>query len=767
MDMNNPSEDSYTSQIQVRDRFSRLVEDVLTVEPDIIKMLDTFINESNKLDDCVVAKYGGRCWNYHFRNNTKLDDLEKSCVSSGNFDIFFSTTNPNFFKNEFYSNIIKMLGNIQSLFERGMSKIPNADFSKYYKITIGNEVDTRDRTILPDSIIWFINIELREKVKYENVPENYKILKRDHAENTLNGLFYFEIGIKRGDNNFRLFKELLIEKQDDSRKKDTTYLSLVGLYVISLFLEHTRKDKGIPIDEIRYKVFIKYKQDFFIHQLKQPSIEDAIIQIVFTTIPYLFGTDPYYVNKQSIIFTRSLELYEAKVHDPSINTTLNYKEYFNHLNSKVLLDSAGGGNGDPTLPSLRQILQWLFICIERSEREYRLEESGGDAIRHYLFDDIRETTDIDSKLFYYRTLNKNTMAILRNKIVKTLFFVLEYIHNYNYFRFSHTVDVHFGSYVFTANLNSLNQERTAKIRVLLDFYVPLVSLDARIKVYFSNKTGNMNGRGIFETYYNFAPLDIAFIALNKKQEIQQKKIPRITTFTSADPQYTVQGFKRENSENEYYLTPEPSLKYLIDDVEMLVNNKIRIMQGKNTKDQFRYNKLLALQNANKTEIDVKTYGDLEQLNIIKRGSEVEKKTEDFIHFITTIYNEPEEKLNHKLNYFFSLVPSIEWLNTETYDSVISNYKYFVRTLNHERRFTSGFGNDYYENVAIVKKGQTKLQINLGKRKSNSKTGKRNQSKTGSHKRTRKRSRKPTFEKNEDPIDPNFKEPSPERTLISV
>lgn len=696
--------------LQKRKKFGEFIE---IFRPQIEEEIDDIISNINLLPYGVSAKFGGNAWNYHFsKYSEELSELEQSCVTKGNFDVFCLFIDPYIYNSKIYKNIVKRIHYLYKLIK---STLPE-EYQKYYQITFGHDSNKTTRTISPNSEIYFINIETLDGV---TIPEEYQIMKGDYDINNASGIVYFEIGTLTfpdndkksmssssisSNNLFSInsssqfsvipsnisvpsydsrasdttipfdessslsknlfesnqlypFKEFILESGSHYKKENTktnnTMISLIGLFYFSMFLDSAKREKGLSVDEIRNYLFKKYKQNDLIDYLRQQTLEATIVQLTFVLMPNIFGNNGFYRDKQTAIMNRCFELYGATIETDN-NDTISYTKWFDKFNSDVFLDSAGGGNGIDFLPSLRQLIEWFAICIQQNEPTVHIEGSGGDAIRHYLPETITMTADIDTKLFFV-SKDKIVMPNCKNRMIRVLFILLEFLYEYNYFRFKKTATVRFGDNRFILTMTSMKQEIISRLRVMPYYSVPLISIDARCKMQISPITNKENSV-LTSWYYNFAPLDIAFISskatfVKNKRELATKQ--NIVSFSElnndetimAYPVTTISNKKRKNTiqpitKNLFYSMPEPTLDFIIADVEKLLTppySEQRKIAGKHEKDKLRMKLLMELKENNKELISESVSIQLDQMHTIKSNSLQDDCAKEIIKMFHTIY----------------------------------------------------------------------------------------------------------------------------------
>ena len=251
----------------------------------------------------------------------------------------------------------------------------------------------------------------------------------------------------------------------------------------------------------------------------------------------------FYTSKSSQLFLDILNIYGAKICDaplvpplvppldPSEEGTqrglddggskkdkftkvgMSLKDWFKEFNSKIILDSPGGGNPEKSdLPSLRQIINLLLVLLQESVSllGMRVECVGGDSHKRWAWGIITEiTADIDAKLYYTRTSSKSDTII--DKLIFILQFLTIFFEQNDYFKFKRTINVKFGSRILKIVIDSTKQERMCSFRALFNWVVDILSLDVKI----SYKIYDEDGIQIASSKYLSSPLDIVLKKVNK------------------------------------------------------------------------------------------------------------------------------------------------------------------------------------------------------------------------------------------------------------
>jgi hypothetical protein len=584
--------------------------EVRPVKTSINTFIDRFITTHNT-ETMVCAKYGGRSWAYHMADIEDLTPIQRSSVLNGNFDIFILTEQE--LTEAKIDDIYAKIDVISKLIEISIERIKrDPELNKLYNLEdydiIHSHYKTYDCRTISCGYGFMTSL-------YKKKGTNPSTFMGPSDNNKL--LFYVEIGLLP-IKSIPGFKEYFIDTVNP------TFISLLGLFTIYNFMEKPRTDKNILLDQTRHQLFIKEKLASLITAQTQANIFGLIIKIFIVIFPEIFIKDgfikdgipsTFYKTKQSKIIFLLFEKFNVQVaHLTEPGTPIIYSEWLKQFNNQ-LLDSPGGGSGNLKLPSLRQIINWLFIYLDHYFGDCRIEESGGDAIRHYLYDSIQYTSDIDAKFFYTGNFPEDK----QNKIILILTFINKFLKDNNYFKFKleNTILVPgFGNWLLT--IDSTKQEYCTSIRLLRNFIVPLISLDIRLNVYLKFN------EYIYKSIYYFSPLDIAFKKSKNDIIRDKKRNNKVIQQLHANPETTFSGVVKEMSDGyEIYLTPLPTLEYLRDDIKELIENPVkraqRVSVGKDTKDLERFTLFQQMITDGNTDLPASSY-KLEQIHEIPKKS---------------------------------------------------------------------------------------------------------------------------------------------------
>ena len=560
-------------------------------------------------------------------------------------------------------------------------------------------------------------------------------------------LFYLEIQINT-INNERLLTLFNFDEQ-----KKYCGLNIPGLNLVSSFLleKKTRsKNKGFDIDIVRDNMLHRHYEEAKLQQEREAKAQQEraaqpvtkqieILQMLFGgEWDNIFSNNIYSRNNLGVkedwdnlrcnILRKILEDEKTeavitganagnRIKDQQILSKLmnefsggghpKYSQFFKVLTDKILNDMPGGGNGKTGLPSFRQLIDFVISGTnylgqhvrnfqgQQVNGIFRLEGSGGDAIRHYLPDAITSTADFDTKLFINETItvenqidgappitggkdrtktqafsrpsldvarglnipfNKgfynnyhqkgriNMRYYLEVKMTILVAIISKILDDYKFFRFNfeYTVNVpSFGN--FQCVLDSTQQENITRIRKLNDYTVDtpdfksLLSLDARLKIrwYLLEKY-------IGYSFYEFPPLDMAFYDGSKKLKHVLGKNDSIRSIgvTGSTSLFTV------NDGKTGLLTPLPSLGGIYQDLQKNMEGeraKQRAVVGKKKKDRDRINAFnVKYQNGNPDfYLPGNATPDLDQFQIDENTGKVislePSKHQDFINIQHIFY----------------------------------------------------------------------------------------------------------------------------------
>ena len=648
----NTSTNESSLGIQTRFLFADLMADMLNDG-----MIETKINEMIawlEQQGCIVAKYGGRSW-ANFATEAQINliadgpqSLLRASFLNGNFDIFVFPSSLAGDMNALFGALVAEISRvIVYLFTLKYDLIKNNNNAKYALLNASGSDNYVFSSVIGDDECNTVScgknfhFMLDKSDRYiDPTPEQKIMLDEDQRKS----IFYIEFSFTPLGNP-ALFTQLMISANK--------YLTPVGLFFISSFLKTDRdKEKGVSIDSMRKIEMDKYIDNRSIidlyHRLRRVAgspnepidilKQKLIIQLFLTDFNELFGTEnPFYQSKQSEILLYFFEKYGAQIEvNPGANTQI-YSEWFKTFNDALLNSRGGGytilspdGSRQPSnLPSMRQLMNWLIISTERYCDGIRMEKSGGDSLRYYLFDSMPHTSDIDAKLFYY---NPRIYKSVKKKLIVALFFLRDYLHTKNFFRFNEQRRLTFGGRNFTLTFDTTSQQYISSIRILPKFFVPLLSIDLRLKFFIQCEEGiqqRITGN------FSIAPLDIGF---NQKQQEVIK--PPMQTITLGSQLFT--GVLA-SPPNTYYITPIPTIQYLLQDIDNMysdpINAAARRRAGKEASDNARRELLRGLSS---TDPNPNAIRFLEQYEEIPIDSELSREVQNCLSMFQRILSLPDE-----------------------------------------------------------------------------------------------------------------------------
>jgi hypothetical protein len=593
-------EDDFNKNIVKRINFADYMTNLINDE--IIEKIYTLISDINKELNWCAALYGGRCWNNWLNDNqfNITDKIQQSSFLSGNFDILIITNDKNYANSQIYLKIVNTISFLISEIENQKTK---------YKINSFWDVNPQYRTIVNNSIAFFIYREPNvtktpiltrgTKRKMSRKQDNSKSINSEtetettETENKL--LLYLDLGID-ANINIELFKLYFIETGGKP------FLSLLGLFVISMFLQKPRiEEKGINIDDTRHFLFQKHLMEKLLSKLKQPSIENLIIHIIFVIFPAIFSTN--YELKRKDIFIKLLSTYNVSVEFK--NKPIFFKDFIATFNSYEILDKY-----ENNMPSLRQLLQYAICGLHYYNKNISCIISGGDVLRRYLDENIIEiTNDIDAKLFYSQSEKMSEVNIYKSQVIAILQLLGHFLHQHRYFKWDKEFIINIANIPFSFHIHSTTQEYVTSTRMLPKFVKPLISMDLKLKYTFHRLDNNnthtlekpitpitpllgespMHSRKVNDSSLHsellFAPMDFVFWKKNfNKTKAVILNIPSTESTTCF---YDVFSKK-------YLSTPLFSPQEIISEIKTLRQKPFllnRIIQGKDKKDEYRLQKM--------------------------------------------------------------------------------------------------------------------------------------------------------------------------------
>lgn len=613
-----------------RSEFSEFYENILRENANLsdgINNLETYFN-SNKI---FYFHYGGRMWNYivhKYVSPEKIEgfsDIQKSAILKGNHDML-AVVPDNIYDHVFHQ-VTEYVTNIKKAFEQSINR---------HKTKVVLDYDKKDamRTI---TIGRSFRIYLRNKSYYTraSAADNDTSITIEDQDKLL---FYLELGRNREGGITQCIytdvaEKIMIERVGIENK---AYLNVFGLIMMSQFLNVNRDaEKGAPIDAAREVILKDHLLDIAgteltknvmyggakapltklhkanktvrLHKYKsrrtrrkfksgrKPSESEslevtpeesspevaitldvsydnnALLYITLVLFPSIFNTKHFilYNNVRGIIMEKIFILYDSTV-KKNIETLDSY-----------LLDNPGPDKG----PSLRQIIILFITHLSHGfyntayNNKYSLQLSGGDVFRLFI-DDIKQTSDIDAKLM--KTTKSYIKLLQLSFVVCTL--IVFYLHQNNYFRIKDTFiyNINIGDAIFKRYIHTIGQEIIPTSRMLPHFVVPLVSIDLKLNGYikcpkihfqptiFHRRGFDLNSQKI-AVVHSSAPLDISLITT--------KIIDQRTNCQSKE--YFEKNFDYSNTflpttrENTYCIPPYPSINYLIDDLEHMIESNMR------------------------------------------------------------------------------------------------------------------------------------------------------------------------------------------------
>ena len=656
--------------------------------------------------------YGGTSWNHHFKGQDQDQDINRKAVLPGNYDIFFSLNDTNddadfygildFFHHDFVLPIYQYFDLLIKPYFTSQGVDENF-YDSHFKILI-EKVDLYNGTWSggygENSSTKSYGFKIIFGATGANIPNTRNLAEKqivkqfkesifneaepdydaepDNAIKYKKLLFYLEI--QRNTINNETLANLF---QDDSKQKYYG-LNIRGLNLVSNFLldkNMRSKKKGFNLDIVRNNMLDEY---YNVNSgdpriTKQIDALDMLFNGLWDEIfsdnkysKFIPGVKDDWNNLRCDIFKTILEDEKTgayitigdapsnsdhgkflKIMGIGSETNISYSDFFKVLNDKVLNDTPGGGNFNWTLPSFRQLIDFVISGTnfqgQVNHGIFRLEGSGGDAIRHYLSKDITSTADFDTKLFYdetipvpnqidvdqYNSAKRSFMRPSKNVTdelgirfnpdfytnysgnsggsIKMRYFLEErmtilvaiiskILDEFRFFRFAITYKITipgFEHHTFGCELNSLNQEKITRPRKINNYFVAtpgfksLLTLDARLKLnYFKYSSSGYSPIGY--SFFDFAPLDIAFYDGSEKMKLLSNKHESIRSVDTEGFRTSLFPVEKDGIEYGYgLLTPLPSSNEILTDLQKNLAGERAIERasvGKTGKDTQRMEK---------------------------------------------------------------------------------------------------------------------------------------------------------------------------------
>ena len=570
--------DTIYDTIVIRTRFETFMRTLIT--PDISRLIDDFIMTKNA-EGHAMFKYGGRAWKNVLGKLVDIGTLapfEQACFLEGNYDIMlFPNTDISF------ANVLTY---IQTMIEAAILKQFQTMEHLHSIYKLSSHVSVSEKQTISNGYSYHLMLEVIR-------PENELGYKLTVGDSPYRSVFYFEMS-EYPLNDIGLFKDLAISKTDP------TFVSEIGLLLVSsLLLVDRETEKGMSVDTVRNE----YMQHHIIPSIMSMAL--VIFHHTFTTIEdfynfmfvilfdRIFGEVDLYKNAQSEIMQTAFKTHTTVVTVGDQAETITYNSFMEQFNNRLLDAPCGGNPRGSDMPSFRVLINWMLIMFRLSGNEsYQFEKSGGDAIRFYLPDIIKSTTDIDTKLFYSGIEKRS----IQDKIILVVMVLLIFMEKCGYFRIrKETIHVQFGTAHYEITFDTDHQPHLLSCRFLPFFMVPLVSIDLRIKCYVTCIIPKMGGyisgdeaRHDFGWAYNNAILDVAFNRTTRETIRQKQSIVRHLSFDQLPKNASASAVQVDDG---WILTPLPTKDYLIADIEKMHSVPIlleaRKRAGKYEKDLRR------------------------------------------------------------------------------------------------------------------------------------------------------------------------------------
>ena len=374
---------------------------------------DTFPNISDKLNgilqrlqppennnDVIFWLGGSRAWEHNFKNTNGLDEMEKSAISAGNYDIFMLYNDWQTLVDD-YDKLFDKLDNLVKTYNiqmqtnksHGTSNDIRLKLIQMRKPTFDKNGDSKflDMCTISHCYSFFIEVSYYQNASSSEQNDRHR-KPRQKSIYVDKLLVYIEMGLNKiGSMNMNIpyFRNTYI---------NNCVLNENGLYLMSSMLSNDRKDKGFNVDSYRTRLiqnFITNRDGTNLTNLKSeliPLINQEYIKTNFIKELFkpnnTFGEYTYF-----IISTLRSHIYSYIIHANKLLIHANKNSKFGTLCGPFL--------------------------------------AGGDAILRYLplnqiysnYNFIK-TNDIDVKLLYS---NKNKLQCLKEYIMNCMIFYTKHL----------------------------------------------------------------------------------------------------------------------------------------------------------------------------------------------------------------------------------------------------------------------------------------------------------------------------------------------------
>lgn len=470
----------FSEGIKKRKEFSKFFNKHCT--PVINNHLSRFVTNVEKDNSAISFIGGSRAWDNFFHTKkdiyNTLSTIEKNAIIPGNFDIFCVCTD----KTQIDDILEQMCLCIDNINYELINNTP--EINEMYDISYISNANRENVEINPDSVFQDQNLEafcpiatpfaeegcVFPKCKAIHLeltfaPLNKKLDKKEHKklkEKSFDQkvLLYFEIIYINKDN--KDVKELIKNKLT-IYDNGFHYLNLTGLY---LFLEITpSRSKEYNIDLYRTNIITK------IYKFYNASMKNVYLNIIKLFINIFENTDDIKSDNYRTRYDIQLSLLLKKfitLQTEDSNILDQFSSYITEL-FRPYINSFISNTAD--------------ILLETYSKDNYIFIVGGDAYRRYLPDDIKNTSDIDTKLFYYDEKDKNELIRLTVNEMSELITIL-YINKQNIFSNFKNTTIGFDNKDYEFNIEFIPVYDSGQFRIRYidaDDFI-LFSLDYRTKI---------------------------------------------------------------------------------------------------------------------------------------------------------------------------------------------------------------------------------------------------------------------------------------------
>jgi len=669
----------FKEEIKARREYAQFVN---TEMPELEQHLNSFIQKYST-QNSVGWIGGSRAWKRVYEQTFSQEPLdlltESAILSAGNYDIFMIFNNKD--------SMVRSFGTIKEEITKLVNTIKLKLVESYtveIKYVKGQTMKVEDKlemcALFPCKSIAVeitsnIDSNSRRKKQIKTNNSNSVILQASSsssssASSSCNSiilekpkvneklLLYIEISYMR-DVNINLFRTEFL---------NDNYLNPKGLFLFSQFLKNPRTDKGINVDVLR---------ENFIRSVISKEVSVASLSYQ-TAEKYneIFGTRySFHVKFLNYLYMKAV----YKLHEEQ--QQYNIEQIYTFYVMETLR------------PMINTCVSMLSNILKHSNQEYKnafLLIVGGDAMRRYKYD-ITNTSDIDTKLYYDKTMTvtkRNNLinmilafmslftVLLNNtyKLDQTNTYTLEskskadytvYLPKLRLFDDAEALD-----YMRDKKSITINNFRLRYIEASYEFPVNLFSIDFNVPVIINI----FNRKQQFRSHLNIPVFDLVL------QEIENTDSANVMIHNSSNA-----------------IVPVASLQFLKEDIRTTYSNvyktKMRFNNDKVQKDDYRLDELEQLEESNyNKKLDVlfnEKYLILDNKNDIRLH--IKYQTTEYLKKMKGVIakNRRKHVLKHKLPFRKSKIDDIE-ASVATYDFENNIYKKMnMTTFSHSNTIHGG------------------------------------------------------------------------------